>query len=150
MWSLRDLDGDESAGDGVHLMTLPTTSFRTMNATPFCCFKSSPACHVLCPASVVVSPNPVHLTSARPRMFHRQCFNSWESSCTFPQACREVTFHIPTAFPPFSSLMVAPVAHLSPVPWSLTVESAVVVDPGLDRSGMLFLYCVFIISFQWA
>ena len=33
---------------------------------------------------------------------------------------------------------------------SLTVGCAVIVNPGLDRLGMLFLCCVCIMSFQWA
>ena len=51
-------------------LILPTTSFRTMNTTPYWCFKS-PQYHILCSSFVVVSPNPVHLTSAKPRMSHR-------------------------------------------------------------------------------
>ena len=53
---------------GLQLMILPTTSFCTMNATPYRCFESSPQYQILCPSSVVVSPNPVHLTFARPTM----------------------------------------------------------------------------------
>ena len=34
---------------GVQLMTLPTTSFRTTNATPSCRFESSLQCQILCP-----------------------------------------------------------------------------------------------------
>ena len=49
---------------GVQLIILPTTSFRTMNATPYWCFESSPQYQVTFPSSVVVSPNPVNLTSA--------------------------------------------------------------------------------------
>ena len=41
---------------GVHLMILPTTSFRTMNATPYWCLESSPQYYILCSSSVVVSP----------------------------------------------------------------------------------------------
>ena len=108
---------------GVQLMILPTTSFLTMNVTPYRCFKSSPQYQILCPLSVVVSSNCIHLTSARPRMSSWQCFNSWVSYCTFSLACREWTFHVPTVVPSFGSLMVVftPVAHLSPPPWSLTV-----------------------------
>ena len=73
------------------------------------------------------------------------------SSCTFPQACRERTFHVPFGDPSFVSLMIVftPVAHLSPTPWNLTVGCPVVVGSGLDRSGILFLCCVFIMSSQW-
>ena len=46
------------------------TSFRAMNATPCWCFESSQQYQILCPSSVVVSPKPVHLTSARPMIFH--------------------------------------------------------------------------------
>ena len=53
---------------GVQLMILPTTSFRPMSATHWC-FESFTQYQILCTLSVVVSPNPVHLTSASPRIF---------------------------------------------------------------------------------
>ena len=46
-------------------------------------------------------------------------------------------------------VVFAPVAHLSPPPWSLTVGCAIV-DPSLDRSGLLFLCCLSIMSLQCA
>ena len=54
--------------------------------------------------------------------------------------------------PSFGSLIVvfAQEAHSSPPPWSFTVGCAVVVNPGLYRSGMLLLFCVSRMSFQWA
>ena len=138
---------------GVQLMLLPRASFRTMNATPysillFQVFSTVPGLVSLIRGSFSKT---VHLTSARPRMSNWLCFNSWVSSCNFPQACREWTFHVPIGFS-FGSLMVvfSPVAHLSPPPWSLVVACLVIFDLGLDRSGMLFLCCVFIMSFQWA
>ena len=44
----------------------------------------------------------------------------------------------------FGSLVVVftPVAHLSPPLLSLAVGCIIIVDPGLDRSSMLFLCCV--------
>ena len=129
---------------GVQQITLPTTSFRMMNSTPYWCFQSPPQYQILCPSSVVVFPNPVQVTSARPRMpramrSHQYRFNTRVSFCTFPQACRERTFHVHTVVPSCGSLMVAcvPVAHLSPPTWSLTVEWAVGVDLGLQQSGNL-------------
>ena len=85
---------------------LPTTSFPTMNATTYWCFESSLQYQILCPSSVVVSPNSVYLISARPRMSYQQCFNSWMNSCTFPQVCRKWTFHVLNVVPSFGSLMV--------------------------------------------
>ena len=72
------------------------------------------------------------------------------SSCNFLQVCRERTSYVPIVVPSVGSLVVvfAPVAHLSPPPGSLTLGCVVVVDPGLDRSGMLFLAEVFFMSFQ--
>ena len=70
VWSRWDWDGDEFAGDEVQLMILPTTSFHIMNVTSYWCFKSSLQYQILCPSSMVVSPNAAHLTLARPRMSH--------------------------------------------------------------------------------
>ena len=81
---------------GVQLVILPTTCFRTTNATSYWYFTSSPQrvilvfrvfsffClflnRILCPSSMVVSSNPVDLTSARPRMSMTTKFMT--SSCT--------------------------------------------------------------------
>ena len=61
-------------------------------------------------------------------------FEVMGSSCTFSQARTERTFHVPIVVPSFgfSMIVFAPVAHLSPLPWSLAVGRAVVVDQGLD------------------
>ena len=69
----------------VKLMIIPTISFRTMNATQYWCLKSSPAVQ--------------HLVSLIRGSFSKRCpsdlgkaqgvrlrFNTWVSSCTFPQA----------------------------------------------------------------
>ena len=128
---------------GVQLMILATASFHTMNAFQYWSLKSSlqeRSC--VPPSSVVVSPNPVHLTSARPRMSHHQCFNLRVSFCTFLQACRERMYRVPIAVPSFGSPMVvfAPAAHLSPTPWSPTVGCmAIFFYLGLNWSGMMFL-----------
>ena len=84
---------------------METSAFHTMTATQCWCLESSLLYHILCPSSVVLSPNPVHLTLASPRMSHWYCFNSWVSSCTFPQSCREPTFHVSIVVPSFGSLM---------------------------------------------
>ena len=140
---------------GVQLMILPTTSFRTDS-----CFESSSRYKVLCPSSVVSSQNPSDLGKAQdvPQnpsdlgkaqdvpsvnlslMDELMCFSSVE------------TFNVPIVVASFGSLMVifAPEAYSSPPPWSLTEGFAVFVDPGLDRSGMLFLCCVSIMSSQLA
>ena len=38
---------------GLQLIVLPTTSFCTVNATPYWCFESSPQNQILCPSSMV-------------------------------------------------------------------------------------------------
>ena len=75
-------------------------------------------------------------------------FNSWVRSRTFQQTCRERTFHVPIVVSSFGCVTVvfAPVAHLSSPPWNLKVRCAAVVNPGLNRSGMLFGRCVSITS----
>ena len=55
---------------GVQLMTAFAIFLFTRNATSCWCLDSSPLCHGLCPSSVVVSPESVHLTSASPRIPH--------------------------------------------------------------------------------
>ena len=45
---------------GVQLMILLTTSFHTMNATPYCCFKFSLQYQILCPSTMIVCLNPLH------------------------------------------------------------------------------------------
>ena len=71
----------------VQLMTQPLDSFRTMSATPYWCFESSPQYQILCPSSVVVSPKPAHVTSTRSRMSHL---------CSVRQAisCQRTTFSV--------------------------------------------------------
>ena len=56
---------------GVQLITAVDIFFFTTNTTPFWCLDSSPLYPSLCPSRVVVSPEPVHLTSASPRISHR-------------------------------------------------------------------------------
>ena len=57
------------------------------------------------------------------------------------------TFHVLMKVFSACSLMPAfdltTVVHLSPQPWSVLVEVAVVVDPSPDRSVMLFCCCAF-------
>ncbi|KAH3694629.1 hypothetical protein DPMN_082069 [Dreissena polymorpha] len=56
---------------GQQLITLFTTSFLTMKVTLWRCIESSSLNHILCPSSVDVSPNPIHLISASPMMSQR-------------------------------------------------------------------------------
>ena len=141
VWSHWDLDGDGSAGDASAADDTTYNFFLYNECQPILVFRVFSSLTDLVSSSVVVSPNSVHLTLARPRVSQWQHFNQWVSSCTFPQACRQQTFHFPIV-PAFGSLMVgfAPAAHFSPPPWSLTVGSADVVDSGLDWSGMLFFW----------
>lgn len=53
----------------------------------------SPLNHVLCRSSVVNSPQPVYLVSARPMTFHVYRCNSCSSSLTLPTLC---PFQVPT------------------------------------------------------
>ena len=147
MVSLKSGSG-ESGGDGSAADDATCNFFPYNKCYSILVFRVSSAVPVWCPLSVVVSPKPAHLTSARHRMSHRLRFNSWVSSCTFPLACREQTFLVPIVVPSFGSLMVvfASVAHLLPPSWSLTVECAVVVDQCLVRPGIFFV-CLFFFSF---
>ena len=61
---------------GAQLMTAFAIFLFTRNATTFLCLGSSPLYHSLCPSSVVVSPKPVHLTSASPRISHQYLVSS--------------------------------------------------------------------------
>ncbi|KAH3777319.1 hypothetical protein DPMN_178759 [Dreissena polymorpha] len=56
---------------GMQLITLLTTLYLTMEATPWRCFESSPLNRILCPSSVDVSHKPTHLTSASLMMSQR-------------------------------------------------------------------------------
>ena len=87
---------------GVQLMIFLTTSFRTMNATPSGCFQTFSTVQDLVPLIRSISPRPVHLTSARPKMSHRWHFNSMsELLYFFPLACREWTFRVAIIAPFF-------------------------------------------------
>ena len=99
---------------------------------------------------MVISPNPVHLTSARPKMSHQQCFNSRVSSCTFLQACREWEFHVPIVVPSFGSVMVAfaPVAHLPPPPWSITLGCTVLAWSSTSLLSMQEHGCWWFVSYH--
>ena len=76
-------------------------------------------------------------------MFHLYLSISCVSSLSFPAALSVLVFQVPMVM--LSLLRIlddAPVAHLTPPSWC-TLEGAVLVDPGGDRSGMVWL-CVVI------
>ena len=85
----------------------------------------------LCPSSVVVSPKFFHLISQSPKMFHLYLSISCVSSWGGPAALIALVFHVP-------------IFDDAPVESGCTAEGAVLVDPGGDRSGMVWLL-VFII-----
>ena len=78
-----------------------------------------------------------------PRMFHLYLSISCVSSWSFPAALSVLVFQVPMVMLSFPRIFDdAPVAHLTPPSW-ITAEGAVLVDPGGDRSGMVWL-CVVI------
>ena len=74
-------------------------------------------------------------------MFHLYLSISYVSSWSFPVALSVFVFHVPMVM--FSSTIFddAPVAYLTPPSWC-TAEGAVLVEPGGDRSGMVWLLVV--------
>ena len=122
-------------------------SFLTINATPFWCLSISHMYYILWPSSVDVSPSPVHLVSARPTMSHFYRNSACVTSLTFPVACKVRTFHVPmvVSFPAIFNCFL-PVADFS-LPSRGSVRIAVVVIPGLDRSGVISV--LIICAFQW-
>ncbi|KAH3820659.1 hypothetical protein DPMN_122407 [Dreissena polymorpha] len=90
---------------GVQLMTLLTTSFLTMKATPWRCIESSPLNNILCPSSVDVSPNPGNLNSASPMISQRLRSSSYVSSWTVTHAFSVLTFHVLLVVPFVANLI---------------------------------------------
>ncbi len=128
---------------GRHPMTVFTMSLWTRNPTPCSCLSSFPLKKTLCPSSVVVSPKFFHLISQSPRMFHLYLSISCVSSWSFPAALSVLVFQVPMVMLSLPRIFDgAPVAHLTP-PSLCTAEGAVLVDPGGDRSGIVWL-CVVI------
>ena len=118
---------------GRHPMTLFTISLCTRKPTPCSCLSSFPLKYTLWPPSVGISPDFFHFISHNPRMIHLYRSISCKSSSTLPAALRVLTFQVAMVM---SSLprSLAPVAHLSFLPWCPTGNAVVV--PGRDRSGM--------------
>ena len=85
-----------------------------------------------------------YLISQSPRMFHLYLSISCVSFWSFPATLSVLVFHVPMVIlslpPTFDD---APVAYLTPLSWC-TAEGVVTVDPGGDRSSMVWLL-VFII-----
>ena len=127
-------DGDEPAGD--RAMSLLETGPRS-------CLSSFPLKKTLYPFSVVVSPKFFLRISQSPRMFYLYLSISCISSLSFPAALSVLVFHVPMVMFSLSRIFDdAPVACLTPPP-GCTAEGAVLVDPGGDRSDMVWL-CVVI------
>ena len=102
-------------------------------------FTLFPLKKTLCPSSVVVSPKVFRLISQSPRMFHLYLSMSCVSSWSFPTALSVLVFHVPMVMLSLPRIFDdAPIAYLTPPSWC-TSEGAVLVDPGGDRSGMVWL-----------
>ncbi|KAH3778033.1 hypothetical protein DPMN_179486 [Dreissena polymorpha] len=128
----------------VQMITLWTTSVRTMKATPWRCIKSSPLNHILCPSSVDVFPNPSHLISASPMISQRylalQIVRQF-MDLTIRIECLYVPMVVPFVTNSIDGL--APEANLSLSPSGLAVDCAVVVIQGPARSGVVFCFSPF-------
>ena len=121
---------------GRHPMTLFTTSLWTGNPTPCSCLFSFPLKKTLCPSSVVVSPNFLHIILQSPRMFHLYL----SISCVSSKGV--LVFHVPIVMLSLPWILYgAPVAYLTPLSWC-SAEGAVLVDPGDDQTGMIYLLVV--------
>ena len=111
---------------GRHPMTVFMTSLWTRNPAPCSCLSSFPLKKTFCPSSVVVTPKFFHLIPPSPRMFHLYL----SISCVF---------HVPMVMLSLQRIFYdAPVAYLTPPSWC-RAEGVVLVDPGGDRSGMVWL-----------
>ena len=79
------------------------------------------------------------LISQSPRMFHLDVSISCVSSWSFSAALSVLLFHVPMVMLSLPRIFdVAPVAYLTLPSWC-AAEGAVLVDPGGDRSGMVWL-----------
>ena len=96
-----------------------------------------------CPSSVVVLPEVFHLISQSPRVFHLYLPISCVSSWSFLSALSVLVFQVPMVmlFLPWI-FDDAPVVYLTPWSWCM-VKGMVLVDPGSNQSGMVWL-CVVI------
>ena len=127
---------------GRHPMTMFTKSLWTRNPTPCWCLSSFLLKKSLRPSSVVVSPKFFHLISQSPKMFHLYLFISCVSYWSFPAAFSVLVSQVPIVMLSFPRIFDdAPVAYLTPPSWC-TAEGAILVDPGGDRSGMVWLFVV--------
>ena len=72
-------------------------------------------------------------------MFHLYLSISCVSTWSFPAARSFLVFHVPMEMLPIPRIFDdAPVAYLTSPSWC-TAEDAVLVDPGGDRPGMVWL-----------
>ena len=118
-----------------------------MKATPCSYLVLFPLYHIVLPPSVVTSPLPNHLTSDKPIICHLYFLSSSSNYIILPHCCRVRTFHVPIVVTSFNNcfcFMFINVSYLPLLSWILSITSAVVVIPGLGRSGMLF--CDVVIS----
>ena len=82
------------------------------------------------------------LCSQSPRTFHPYLSISCVSSCSFPAALSVLVFQVSMVMSLPRIFDYAPVAYLTPPSWC-TAEGSVLVDPGVDRSGMVWYGCLF-------
>ena len=72
-------------------------------------------------------------------MFHLYLFMSCVFSWSFPAVLSVIVFHVPMVMLSLPRIFDnAPVAYVTPTSWC-TAEGEVLVDPGGDRSGMVWL-----------
>ena len=137
-------DGDEPAGDwttshdSVHDVFVNKKSNAMLVFILFSTKKQQQQ-KTLCPSSVVVSPKFFYLISESPGMFHLYLSISCVCSWNFPAALSVLVFQVPMLMLSLPRIFDdAPVAYLTLRP----AEGAVLVDPGGDRSGMVWLLVV--------
>ena len=123
---------------GRHPMIVFMMSLWTRNLTSCSCLSSFPLKKTVCPSAVVVSPKFFHLISQSPKMFHQYLSSSCASSWRSPAAPSVSVFHVLLVMSLPRILDGAPVACLTPPSWC-TAEGAVLVNPGSDRFGRVWL-----------
>ena len=122
-----------------HSMTVLTMSLWAEDPAPCSCLSSFPPKKTLCLSSVVVSPKCFHLISQSPRILHVYLSISCVGSWSFCPALSVLWFHVPMVMLSLPRIFDdVPVAYLTPPSWC-TAEGAVLVDPGGDRSGTVWL-----------
>ena len=88
---------------------------------------------------VVSSPQPFNLVSEIPTVSHLYLLSSLVSSSIFPVLFSVLTFQVPMEVIVFGSLIEYPVVDVSFPSRILSMDNAVVVYPGIGRSGIVVI-----------